>query len=41
MEQTRRFPARLAEAANVSAFVESATHGLDPRLVMRLRLAVE
>jgi serine/threonine-protein kinase RsbW len=41
MEQTRRFPARLAEAASVSAFVESAIHGLDPRLVMRLRLAVE
>jgi serine/threonine-protein kinase RsbW len=41
MTQTRRFRARLAEATDVSAFVESAIQGLDPRLVMRLRLAVE
>jgi serine/threonine-protein kinase RsbW len=40
-EQTRTFRARLAEASRVSAFVESATSGMDARLVMRLRLAVE
>jgi serine/threonine-protein kinase RsbW len=39
--QTRSFPARLGETSNVSAFVESVAAGLDDRLVMRLRLAVE
>jgi serine/threonine-protein kinase RsbW len=41
IKQTRTFRARLAEAADVSAFVESAVIGMDARLVMRLRLAVE
>jgi serine/threonine-protein kinase RsbW len=41
IKQTRSFRARLAEAADVSAFVESAVSGMDARLVMRLRLAVE
>jgi anti-sigma regulatory factor (Ser/Thr protein kinase) len=41
LKQTRTFRARLAESTNVSAFVESAIAGKEPRLVMRLRLAVE
>jgi anti-sigma regulatory factor (Ser/Thr protein kinase) len=41
IQQTRTFRARLGEATNVSAFVESAVAGMDARLVMRLRLAVE
>jgi serine/threonine-protein kinase RsbW len=41
IKQTRRFRARLAEATNVSAFVESAVVGMPGRLVLRLRLAVE
>jgi serine/threonine-protein kinase RsbW len=41
IEQTRTFRARLAEATDLSAFVESAVIGMDARLVMRLRLAVE
>jgi anti-sigma regulatory factor (Ser/Thr protein kinase) len=41
IKQTRSFRARLAESTNVSAFVESAIAGMDARLVMRLRLAVE
>jgi serine/threonine-protein kinase RsbW len=39
--QTRIFRARLAETSDVSAFVVSAVAGMDERLVMRLRLAVE
>ncbi len=39
--QTRTFPARLAETSNVSGFVTSAVAGMDSRLAMRLRLAVE
>jgi anti-sigma regulatory factor (Ser/Thr protein kinase) len=39
--QTRTFRARLGECPDVSAFVESAIAGMDARLVMRLRLAVE
>jgi serine/threonine-protein kinase RsbW len=40
--QTRTFPARLAEASNLSGFVASAVSGMDEeRLAMRLRLAVE
>jgi serine/threonine-protein kinase RsbW len=41
IKQTRTFRAHLEEATNVSAFVESAIQGMDARLVMRLRLAVE
>ena len=41
IEQTRTFRARRAEAADVSAFVASAIAGTEPRLVMRLRLAIE
>jgi serine/threonine-protein kinase RsbW len=41
IKQTRTFRARLAETSNVSAFVESAIAGMQARLVMRLRLAVE
>jgi len=41
IKQTRSFRARLAETSNVSAFVESAIAGMQARLVMRLRLAVE
>jgi serine/threonine-protein kinase RsbW len=41
IKQTRSFRARRAEAADLSAFVESAVIGMDVRLVMRLRLAVE
>jgi serine/threonine-protein kinase RsbW len=41
IKQTRTFRARLAETSNVSAFVESAILGMEARLVMRLRLAVE
>jgi len=41
IKQTRTFRARLGEATNVSAFVESAILGTEARLVMRLRLAVE
>jgi serine/threonine-protein kinase RsbW len=41
IEQTRTFRACLAETGNLSAFVESAVTGLDARLSMRLRLAVE
>ena len=41
IKQTRTFRARLTEASNVSAFVESAILGMEARLVMRLRLAVE
>jgi serine/threonine-protein kinase RsbW len=41
IEQTRTFRARLAEATDLSAFVESAVIGMDTRLIMRLRLAVE
>jgi anti-sigma regulatory factor (Ser/Thr protein kinase) len=40
-KQTRTFRARLAEATDASAFVESAIRGMDARLTMRLRLAVE
>jgi serine/threonine-protein kinase RsbW len=39
--QTRTFRAHLAEATDVSAFVESAVRGMDARLLLRLRLAVE
>jgi serine/threonine-protein kinase RsbW len=41
IKQTRRFRARLDEASYVSAFVESSIAGMPPRLIMRLRLAVE
>lgn len=41
IKQTRTFRARLDEGTNVSAFVESALGGMAPRLIMRLRLAVE
>jgi serine/threonine-protein kinase RsbW len=41
INQTRTFRARLAETTDLSAFVESAVIGMDARLVMRLRLAVE
>ena len=41
IKQTRTFRARLDEASYVSAFVESAILGMEARLVMRLRLAVE
>lgn len=41
IKQTRTFRARLDETSNVSAFVESAIAGMQARLVMRLRLAVE
>jgi serine/threonine-protein kinase RsbW len=41
IKQTRRFRARLDECSDVSAFVESAIGGMPPRLIMRLRLAVE
>jgi serine/threonine-protein kinase RsbW len=41
IKQTRTFRARLAEATDLSAFVESAVSGMDVRLIMRLRLAVE
>jgi serine/threonine-protein kinase RsbW len=41
LTQTRTFRARLDECTNVSAFVESAIVGTEPRLIMRLRLAVE
>lgn len=41
IKQTRTFHARLNETSNVSAFVESAILGMEARLVMRLRLAVE
>jgi anti-sigma regulatory factor (Ser/Thr protein kinase) len=39
--QTRTFRARLSEAPSVSAFVESTLGGVDARLVMGVRLAVE
>jgi len=39
--QTRTFRARLDACPEVSAFVESAVAGMDARLVLRLRLAVE
>jgi anti-sigma regulatory factor (Ser/Thr protein kinase) len=39
--QTRTFRARLDAGTDVSAFVESAIAGMEARLVMRLRLAVE
>jgi anti-sigma regulatory factor (Ser/Thr protein kinase) len=41
IRQTRRFRARLDEAPNVSAFVESSIAGMSPRLIMRLQLIVE
>jgi anti-sigma regulatory factor (Ser/Thr protein kinase) len=41
IEQTRTFRARLAECAEVSAFVASAILETDSRLGMRLRLAIE
>jgi serine/threonine-protein kinase RsbW len=41
IKQTRTFRARLDETSNVSAFVESSIAGMQPRLIMRLRLAVE
>ena len=41
LTQTRTFSARLDACTEVSAFVESAIAGMDARLVMRLRLAVE
>ena len=41
IKQSRTFRARLGECADVSAFVESAIAGMDARLIMRLRLAVE
>ena len=41
IKQTRTFRARLDACTDVSAFVESAIAGMDARLVMRLRLAVE
>jgi serine/threonine-protein kinase RsbW len=41
LKQTRTFRARLDECSNVSAFVEAAVGGMEPRLLMRLRLAVE
>jgi serine/threonine-protein kinase RsbW len=41
IEQTRTFRARLAESTNLAAFVETAVTGMDARLIMRLRLAIE
>ncbi len=41
IKQTRTFRARLDQCSDVSAFVESAIGGMPPRLIMRLRLAVE
>jgi serine/threonine-protein kinase RsbW len=41
IKQTRTFRARLGEATELSAFVESAVTGMDARLIMQLRLAVE
>jgi anti-sigma regulatory factor (Ser/Thr protein kinase) len=41
IKQTRTFRARLDACPDVSAFVESAIAGMDARLIMRLRLAVE
>jgi serine/threonine-protein kinase RsbW len=41
MEQTRTFRARLSEGAGLATFVESAMAGMDARLLMWLRLAVE
>jgi serine/threonine-protein kinase RsbW len=41
IKQTRTFRARLAEVTDLSAFVEAAVTGMDTRLIMRLRLAVE
>jgi len=40
-EQTRRFRARLDEAASVSAFVESSIAGVPSRLIRRVQLVVE
>jgi anti-sigma regulatory factor (Ser/Thr protein kinase) len=39
--QTRSFRAHRDEWASVAAFVEAAVRGMDERLVMRLRLAIE
>jgi anti-sigma regulatory factor (Ser/Thr protein kinase) len=41
LRQTRTFRARLDECSDVAAFVESSIAGMEPRLVMRVRLAVE
>jgi serine/threonine-protein kinase RsbW len=40
-EQTRTFRARHDQCAGVSAFVEASARGLDERLAMKLRLAIE
>ena len=40
-KQTRRFRARLDEAASVSAFVESSIAGMPSRLIRRVQLVVE
>ena len=40
-KQTRRFRARLDEAASVSAFVESSIAGVPSRLIRRVQLVVE
>jgi anti-sigma regulatory factor (Ser/Thr protein kinase) len=41
IEQTASFYARRDQCAHVSAFVEAAVRGMDDRLVMQLRLAIE
>jgi anti-sigma regulatory factor (Ser/Thr protein kinase) len=39
--QTRSFRARRAECADAAAFVESVVQGMDERLAMKARLAIE
>jgi serine/threonine-protein kinase RsbW len=41
LRQTRSFRARRDQCLSVSSFVEAAVRGLDDRLVMKLRLAIE
>jgi serine/threonine-protein kinase RsbW len=41
LKQTRTFRARHQECSDAAAFVDAALAGMDARLIMRLRLAVE